>query len=150
MILFFSCIPTLSGDFSPPSFSAPQITNFEIECAEEDELWTFKLTADAWTGNGLLWILDSDTHEEEHPLVSEGAPRDGSSDTLKIELSIVGDWRDAQRGKSTRWPCSAQSELSMLVEIYHPKDHTPSDCLATGPLWPEETSPIQCDQYWED
>jgi hypothetical protein len=145
MLFLFSCIATLEGSYSPPSFSNPSITDFMFECVEEEELWNFEVQTDAWTGNGLLWIKDQRGQEEEHPLISQGAPRDGSSDTLAIELLIVGDWRDVQRGKSTRWSCSDEEELSMIVEIYHPKERTPTDCITVGPEWPEESAPITCD-----
>ena len=146
MVLFLvSCIATLEGSYSPPSFSNPNIIEFSYECTEEKDLWSFEVQTDAWTGNGLIWIRDTFGQEEEHPLISQGASRDGSSDTLEIELFIVGDWRDAQRGKSTRWPCAEEEDLSMIVEIYHPKEHNPTDCLTTGPEWPEESAPITCD-----
>ena len=147
--LIIACLPTLEGTYTPPSFSDPKITDFAIECVPEEDLWTFTLSTDAWTGNALLWLRDEQGAQEEHPLVSQGAPRDGSSDTLEIELTIVGDWRDAKRGKSTRWLCEEQAELSMIVEVYHPKTHSPTDCLTTGPQWPEESLPAECDQVWE-
>ena len=147
--LLFACIPTLEGTYTAPSFSDPEITDFIFECDPEANLWTFTLTADAWTGNALLWLRDEEGAQEEHPLISQGAPRDGSSDNLEIELVIVGDWRDVKRGKSTRWPCEKQEELSMIVEVYHPKTYDPTDCLISGPQWPEEEPPAECDQPWE-
>lgn len=149
LVLLFACVPTLEGTYAPPSFADPEITDFVIECTEEEDLWTFTLTTDAWTGNALLWLQDEDGAQEEHPLISQGAPRDGSSDNLETELTIVGDWRDAQRGKSTRWPCEDQEELSMIVEVYHPKTYNATDCLTMGPLWPAESAPTECDQVWE-
>ena len=94
-------------------------------------------------------MRDTQEFQEEHPLISIGAQEDGSGDYLEIELSIVGDWRDVQRGKSTRWSCSMQEELSMLVEIYHPKYHTATDCLYLGEPWPEEGAPTVCEQPWQ-
>lgn len=150
MIAFvLACVPTLEGSHTPPSFSDPEITDFVVECEPEEDRWTFTLTTNAWTGNALLWLRDQQGAQEEHPLISQGAPRDGSSDNLEIELTIVGDWRDAERGKSTRWPCEKQEELSMIAEIYHPKTYSSTDCLVTGPLWPEESIPTECDQVWE-
>ena len=143
-------MPQLEGNHQPPTFPNPSITDFTVTCDPEEEQWTYTLQTDAWTGNALLWLRDIDGHEEEHPLISQGAPRDGSSDYLENELQIVGDWRDAKRGKSTRWPCSVQEQLSMLVEVYHPTGSTATDCLLYGITWPEDTAPRACDQYWED
>ena len=150
MFFFLACTnPDLpEGTYNPPEFPDPKITDFVIECNYDEDKWLYVIESDAWTGNGLLWLRDPQGFEEEHPLISSGAARDGSFDRLEIELLIVGDWRDVQRGKSTRWPCSAQEELSMLVEIYHPKEHTASDCLYTGDPWPEESAPTTCDQRW--
>lgn len=147
--LFLACVPTLEGTYTPPSFSDPKITDFTIECVPEEDLWTFTLATDAWTGNALIWLQDEQGVQEEHPLISQGAPRDGSSDNLEIELAIVGDWRDAKRGKSTRWSCVQQEELSMIVEVYHPKTYAPTDCLIAGPQWSGEETPAECDQLWE-
>jgi hypothetical protein len=144
---FLSCVATLDGSYTPPSLLPPSITDVSVLCEEEE--WTFTLSTDAWTGNALLWLRDEDGEQEEHPLISQGAPRDGSSDELETELFVVGDWRDAQRGKSTRWPCTEQEKLSMMIEVYHPKTYTPTDCLTLGPLWPEDSAPIECDQNWE-
>ena len=144
MLFLISCIATLEGSYSAPTFSNPNIVDFSFECSEEEELWNFEVQTDAWTGNGLLWMRDTAGQEEEHPLISQGAPRDGSSDTLEIELFIVGDWRDAQRGKSTRWPCT-EDDLSMIIEIYHPKERHSTDCTTSGPEWPEESAPVVCD-----
>ena len=150
ILLYLSCMPQLEGNHQIPTFPNPSITDFTVTCDTEEELWIYTLQTDAWTGNALLWLRDTDGREEEHPLISQGAPRDGSSDYLENELRIVGDWRDAQRGKSTRWPCAAQERLSMLVEVYHPKEGTATDCLLYGVAWPEETAPRECDQYWAD
>jgi len=151
MIFFYlSCIAELEGDYQSPTFPNPVITDFSVSCDGEEELWIFTLNTNAWTGNALLWLHDLEGHIEEHPLISQGASRDGSSDYLENELNIVGDWRDAQRGKSTRWACEEQASLSMLIEVYHPKEHTASDCLLYGMEWPENTAPRECDQYWED
>lgn len=145
--IFLSCVATLDGSYTPPTFSDPSITDFSILC--EENQWVFTLSTDSWTGNALLWLGDEHEEQEEHPLISQGAPRDGSSDLLETELLIVGDWRDAQRGKSTRWPCSQQENLSMIVEVYHPKTYSPTDCLISGPDWPQEEPPAVCDQIWE-
>ena len=142
MILFWmACVESLEGNHSPPIFSNPEITNFVVLCETEEEFWTFTLETNAWTGNALLWLRDEQGVQEEHPIISQGAQRDGSSDSLEIELAIVADWRDAQRGKSTRWACEEQETLSILVEVYHPKTYSPTDCLFTGPEWPEESAP---------
>ena len=150
ILLFLACMPDdlPEGNHIPPEFPNPSITDFVVECNMEEDTWLYVLESDAWTGNGLLWLRDEEGFEEEHPLISSGAARDGSFDRLEIELLIVGDWRDVQRGKSTRWPCSDQEDLSMLVEIYHPKAHTASDCIYVGEPWPED-APTYCDQPWE-
>ena len=147
--LIWACATLPEGTHQAITFRDPQIVDFSSSCDESQDSWIFNVESDAWTGNGLLWLRDPDGFEEEHPLISTGAEADGSKDYLEIELLIVGDWRDAQRGKSTRWPCDMQEDLSMLVEIYHPKYHTATDCLYVGEPWPEEDAPTRCDQPWD-
>ena len=150
MIFFiWACTALPEGTYQPTSFSDPKIIDFSSACDIEEDKWVFNVESDAWTGNGLLWLRDPDGFEEEHPLISTGAEPDASRDYLEIELAIVGDWRDAQRGKSTRWPCSMHEDLSMIVEIYHPKYRTATDCLYVGDPWPEEDAPTVCDQLWQ-
>ena len=146
IVLMWACSTLPEGSYHPPTFEDPHIVDFESSCDVAEDSWLFVVESDAWTGNGLLWLRDPDGFEEEHPLISTGAQADGAGDHLEIDLKIVGDWRDAQRGKSTRWPCSIQEDLSMLVEIYHPKRHTATDCLYVGEPWPEEEAPTRCDQ----
>ena len=149
IVLFWACTTLPEGTYQPVTFPDPQILDFNAVCDAEQDSWLFTVATSAWTGNGLVWTRNPQGFEEEHPLISTGAQADGSADFLEIELTIVGDWRDAQRGKSTRWSCSDQETLSMLVEIYHPKRRTATDCLYVGEPWPEDEAPTQCDQLWE-
>ena len=67
MIFFYlSCVPQLEGSHPPPNFPDPSITAFHVTCDPEEEQWVYTLQTDAWTGNALLWLRDTDGHEEEH------------------------------------------------------------------------------------
>ena len=151
MIFFLlACAPTAGeGDWSPPAFQAPSIDTFSWECIEEEDLWRFEVLTQGWTANGKLWLLDTQSHLEEHSILSIGAAADQSSDRLKLELSIVGDWRDAQKGKSTRWQCFEKENLEFLIQVFHPKDFNVTDCRYTGTSWGVDPLP-SCDILWEE
>ena len=72
--LLLACVPTLEGTYTPPSFSDPKITNFTIECVPEEDLWTFTLATDAWTGNALIWLQDEQGIQEELSLIHISEP----------------------------------------------------------------------------
>jgi len=144
MIAFFifACTaPEKGGDWTPQSFEDPTIDTINWECIEDEAVWIFEVWSTGWTANAELWLLDQEQHFEEHPVLSVGASRDGTEDHLKLELDIVGDWRDAKKGKSTRWQCYEKESLSFLIEIYHPTTLAVSDCLYTGSGWGESALP---------
>ena len=144
LLLFFACFPlTADGDWSPEEFVAPSIETFAWECIEEEALWRFEVWSEGWTGNGTLWLMDSAQHLEEHPIYSIGAASDRSQDHLLLELPSVGDWRDAQKGKSTRFWCEESEELNILLKIYHPKtmNNTPEPEKKTSQK-PYKTKPF--------
>ena len=93
--------------------------------------------------------MDTALHLEEHPILSIGAAADQSEDLLFLELPVVGDWRDAQRGKSTRFSCAEADSLSILLKIYHPKTLAESDCRYIG-LWEDEENLPSCDIPWTE
>ncbi|MEC7987335.1 MAG: hypothetical protein VX278_19345 [Myxococcota bacterium] len=150
LVLLLSCMPLSDdGDWSDETLLSPTITQFSWECIEEDALWNFDVLSAGWTANGTLWLLDTEEHLEEHPLSSIGAASDQSQDHLQLALPIVGDWRDAQKGKSTRFLCEESADLSMLVQIYHPKTRAESDCVYVGSGWDTESDP-DCENPWSE
>ena len=144
--LLLACVSTLEGTYTPPSFSDPTITDFTIECVRRRSL---DLHLQPMHGQEMLDWLQDEQGSEEHPLISKGAPRDGSADNLEIELAIVGDWRDAKRGKSTRWSCAQEEELSMIVEVYHPKTYEQPTVLLLDLNGQEKNLPQSVIHLWE-
>lgn len=115
----------LDTGFWTLEYQNPEIKALEIEC--EDEQWRIEVWSTHWTGNGLLWIADSNRYER-HTLYSISADPTGSDDRLRVQLPIVSDWRDAQSSRSSGFHCTEQSQLGFFVGIRHPQTLDITDC----------------------
>jgi hypothetical protein len=148
ILLLLSCRP--ATDALPPSdpfvYGTPEITELEWSCNEEEAQWEFVVSTDAWTSNGELWMAAGEL-AEKHDIVSVGATADGSADKLRLRLDVVPDWRDAEPGSTTRWPCSDVERLSFLLWIHHPQSGNGTDCRFWGtPIWESVADVPECSQ----
>ena len=115
----------LDTGFWTLDYQRPQIEVFNVEC--ENEQWNVEVETTHWTGNGLLWIADSNRYER-HTLYSVSADPAGANDRLRVKLPIVSDWRDAQSGKSSGFSCTEQEQLGFFVGVRHPQTLEITDC----------------------
>ena len=133
ILLLLACRPETDAPAptAPFDYGTPSISELDWSCSEEDAEWEFTVRTDAWTSNGELWMAEGEL-VEKHAVPSVGAEADGSADKLRLRLGIVPDWRDAEPGSTTRWPCSARDGLSYLVWVFHPSSGDGTDCLYWG------------------
>ena len=152
LILYFTF---LNGCYPQPledtaryeiEFQSANILSATKSC--ENDQWKFTVEADAWTGNGFV-IMATDARFERHPLSSFEAAEDGSSDKLRVFLSIIPDWQDFSAGSSTGWLCSDEETLSVTVAVQHALDGNVTDCIYWGDsLWTNFSTIDECDA-WE-
>ena len=153
MILWlFACLG--SGDLEPTDPSPfhegePSINSIDWDCDPTQNKWTFEVKTQQWTGGGWVWMGKSSTNAEAHRIRSIEAAADGSTDRLKLTLSIEEDWRDAVRGSSTRWFCSDLPELTFLATVQDSREDEVVDCRTWGldpDIWTRIESAHDCDQ----
>lgn len=117
------------------------VTSAKVACDADESFWTFTVETTGWTGGGWVWLADGTNDADGTPYVekfrmpSVGAARDGSTDSLALEVNVKVDFRDV--GQGTVFPCSADPTGLLLVAA-------PSgeivDCRGFGPdpeLWAE-------------
>ncbi len=153
MIFFIAChtVSSVSAEKEEENtFPVPNITELMASCDSEQDQWFFEAWTDGWTSNGHIWMTDG-VAIEKHNIYSAGAPPDGSSDNLYLELEIVSDWRDAVNGKHSRWLCSEEETLGYMLTVRHPENYSQADCASWGlQLWSELEDVPECDQVWDD
>ena len=108
--LAFGCrIPPVDRD--PPvqvELTTPELSEFTLVCEADRERWQLDAKATSWTGGGEWWWTTDGTYLERHQVYSRKAAKDGSWDELRLRLDIVGDWRDAEKNKSTPFLCASE------------------------------------------
>lgn len=117
-----------------PFAGATELDWVEADCDADEDQWTVTVRTIGWTSGGLL-SMSADGHTvEAHDLESAAAAPDGSWDSLKLELDIVGDPRDAEPGKSTAWLCDQDTLEAMAwrVVVYDPSTGEKADCAVWG------------------
>lgn len=143
MLLPFLLLGCLPGPM-PPDVPGPlelrpaSITSLERDCDLELERWRFDVLADGWSGGGRLWMTVAGDYVEQHVVNSRRAAADGSSDELRLELPIVGDWREAVPDSSTAMHCS--DDPNGLFALYDLDAETVLACRSWGPdpgIWTE-------------
>lgn len=108
----------------------PLLVDFALTCDLDAERWTLEAEADSWSGGGeLSWSADLE-YVERHFVRSVRAAPDGTSDSLRSVLPIVGDWREATPGVSTAMRCGQDPSFVFVV---FDRDGEVSDCEAGGP-----------------
>ena len=148
MLLLLSCYPQPIAQERATVFDIAEAEIKEISVLCEDEQWTLTVDTDAWTSNGTVWLAQDLNRYERHPLYSIGAAEDGSSDSLKLTLRILPDWRDFVAGESTGWLCSEQDDFSVAIMVYHGESNQPSDCVYWGEdIWGDFPSIDECDLW---
>ena len=136
------------ADPSPFHAEPPSISSVEWDCDPEESKWVFNMKTTHWTGGGWIWLGKSETNAEAHKIKSIEAAADGSTDKLRLSLTIEEDWRDASRGSSTRWLCSDIPTLTFLATVYDPRGEAVSDCRTWGSnpsLWERVESAHNCE-----
>ncbi len=137
--------PVVTPD--PLNTTAPQITDATVECDVPSARWTFNVAADAWTGQGKLYLSADGDYIEQHTLPSIGAPADGSGDSLRRQLNIVATWRDAVPNSTTAFGCSTPA-LTGVMFVYSRDGSTPTDCVNFGDApsrWATWNAALACD-----
>jgi hypothetical protein len=100
----------LPDSVNPPP---PGIVGVALACDAEVGAWRVVVDTDAWAGGALLvWTLDGTYVERHDGFRSVRAAEDGTSDQLRADVAIVGDFRPAANGR-TAFSCAA--EPSWLV-----------------------------------
>jgi len=121
-------------------------------CDPEESKWSFEMNTEQWTGGGQIWMGKSSTNAEAHKIKSIEAAEDGSTDRLKLTLSIEEDWRAATRGSSTRWFCSDIPTLTFLATVYASRGSEVTDCRTWGTdpeIWTRIESAHECENVIE-
>lgn len=105
----------------------PSLTCLWLECA--DDAWRIEATATAWTGGALLVWTPDGRWFEEHYVRSVEAAAGGDGDRLRLDLDVVGDWRQAEPGASTAVHCGDDPDvLFALLDL----DEEVAGCAARG------------------
>lgn len=141
------CYPWPDVEHDPLPGTDPQITQTTVSCDVNAARWSIKVTTDAWTGLGRLYLSADGDYVEQHTLPSVSAPSDGSSDTLSRELAIVASWRDVDPDSSTAFGC-ATPELTGVILVYSRTGSTRTDCTAFGDApqrWASWNTDLACD-----
>jgi hypothetical protein len=115
----------------PPEYAEPAIVDASATCVVEDALWTFLASADAWTGNGQVVLSADGDYVERHPMYSNGAAFDGTSDSLKLALGVAPDFRNVVLGSTTVFNCDAEG-LTGVLQVYARDGRSVADCRAFG------------------
>lgn len=131
LLLLIACGAPTEVERSTPTYATPSITSATVDCSVTDAEWTFRVDADAWTGNGQLFLSADGTYVERHPMYSNGAAYDGTSDTLRLTLATVPDFRDVVLGGSTAFACG-DAGVTGVLQINERDGRTVADCRAFG------------------
>jgi hypothetical protein len=134
------------GELAPPA-----ITALRIACDRRAGAWSFEVDGDAWIGGAtLMWTVDGGWVERHDGFRSILAGPAGESDTWRLDLRVVDDFRPAGVGGNTAFTCNAA--VSALVWVKDLAGEV-SDCRQLGaavePLLAEEASP-PCPTVWEE
>lgn len=130
----------------PPVYTVPQITAAGVDCDPSVPLWTVTAETDAWTGNGRVYLSTDGVYVESHPLGSIAAAADGSSDSLRVRLGIVAEWRDVDSGASTVFNCETP-DLAGVLQVYTRTGDGVADCRSFGEevdRWADWDPDVQC------
>ena len=114
-----------------PEWTTPGITNATVDCITADAVWTFTAATDAWSGNGQVVLSTEGDYIERHPLYSNGAAADGTTDNLKLTLDVVAGWRDVVLGDTTAFNCDTAG-LTGVIRVYTRDGDDVADCRAFG------------------
>lgn len=125
------CSPGDDAQLPGPSTEPPAITSAAVTCTPEHARWRFQVTTDAWTGNGQVLLSADGIYVERHPIFSQSAAPDGTSDTLDLTLSVQPDWRDVNPGSSTVFNCR-EPDLAGILRVFTRDGAAEADCRAFG------------------
>ena len=130
----------------------PDIEALSLECDVDSAEWSLSAQTSGWSGGGTLWMARDAASYEAHAVYSESAAADGTSDQLGLDLSIVGDWKDAVSGSSTVYFCSDEAELSFLFTVLDRAGEAVWDCRTWGAqpdLWAGVDGATACETLLE-
>jgi len=153
--LWFACTssPKLTQNKGDPFHGEdPFIESVDFDCDSESARWSFEVRTTHWTGGGQVWIAENADQAEKHRITSDKAAADGSSDQLKLSLSIPADWRDAKPDASSRWLCRDVPDLTFMATIYGAAGGGIKDCRTWGSdptIWTEIDNAFDCDTVIE-
>lgn len=129
------------------STEPPAITKVAITCDPVSAKWTFKVKTDAWTGNGQVWMTVDGHYVETHPMYSDAAAADGTSDHLAMSLSVQPDIHRVSEGSSTYFNCD-EPGLHGILLVHAQNGKTVSDCrsfLGAPADWTPWNLGVACD-----
>ncbi len=157
MILFLlACgsVPLKKTEGNPLHEGEPTITELEWLCDDGDERWVFRVNTKQWSGGGRVWIGRSSTSSESHPLPSVEADGKGRSDRLELKISVATDWRLANSGSSSQYPCWDKWDLNYMVTVQDTAKDKTTDCRIWGTnpaMWDRVDGAPTCDNShpWE-
>jgi len=140
-----ACTPDPVDDSgsSPFDLQPPQLSCVTLVCDVDASTWRLDAVATSWTGGGLLYWTPDGVYVESHPVRSRSAAPDGSSDELRLELDIVGDWREASSGNSTALRCTDDPSALFLLSA---TDGQVAQCSILGDpaVWDGIEGPPSC------
>ena len=112
----------------------PTILSVDFSCDRDEDIWSLRLFADAWTSGGEV-LMATDDRLEIHKLDSIRAAPHGEGDELLLQLSIQSNPDDAAGGSSTGFLCtdSQHAALSVRVGIFSFDNEQETDCWQWGP-----------------
>ncbi len=145
-----------AGATGEPLYSeTPSITSISWGCSRDDQEWSFEVETENWTANGTFWMATSGDYVEQHPVRSDSAAADGSSDLLSQDLNIVADWRDASSGSATAFACDSltTASINLRLVVYTPGSEEVGDCRSWGadPTFFDDIDDAEpCELVWED
>jgi hypothetical protein len=129
------------GPGEPVEVPPPALLSFSLDCDADAGRWTLLATADSWTGGGIsAWSQDLEYIEQHDVVVVASAPTP-TEDELKLELTIVSDWRLQDEDSSTLFTCAdTPNVVFTLLDV----EDEPADCRVTGPLAAELSAQLSC------
>ena len=131
MLILWACAPGSGPAEGALTLEPPHITAAEVACDTQDAIWSFRIDADAWTGNGrLIWSTDG-RYIEYHDIDSVVAAPDGTSDQLELELRVVADRAFVSPDSTTFFNC-AEPGLSAVLRVLGAEGEAVTDCRGFG------------------
>lgn len=128
MLSLLACVngPPSASDVAV-SDAPPNIVSAKVTCDPAAPKWKVAVATDAWTGNGQVWMTVDGHYVEKHPMYSDAAAQDGTSDHLALSLSMQPDIHRVSEGSSTYFNCD-EPGLHGILLVLQRNGKTVADC----------------------